>query len=83
MCYCRFLRSAGMLDQISARKFLEAARLTGDKMIFYTVYKFFEQRNIRTRGSAKFSPGLYYASNNHLMSSRQLLEAVDLFLINK
>ncbi|KAK2168546.1 hypothetical protein LSH36_16g11043 [Paralvinella palmiformis] len=53
----RFLRSAGMLDQISARKFLEAARLTGDKMIFYTVYKFFEQRNIRTRGSAKFSPG--------------------------
>ncbi|XP_013413178.2 regulator of MON1-CCZ1 complex [Lingula anatina] len=53
----RFIRSVGVVDTVSARKFLEAAKQTGDSMLFYTVYKFFEQRNIRMRQVSKFAPG--------------------------
>ncbi|XP_078071714.1 regulator of MON1-CCZ1 complex isoform X8 [Mustelus asterias] len=53
----RFVRSVGSHDNISARKFLDAARQTGDTMLFYTTFKFFEQRNQRLRGSSHFTPG--------------------------
>ncbi|XP_067833784.1 regulator of MON1-CCZ1 complex isoform X2 [Heptranchias perlo] len=53
----RFIRSVGGHDNISARKFLDAARQTGDAMLFYTTFKFFEQRNQRLRGSSHFTPG--------------------------
>ncbi|XP_078397310.1 regulator of MON1-CCZ1 complex isoform X1 [Cetorhinus maximus] len=53
----RFVRSVGSHDNISARKFLDAARQTGDAMLFYTTFKFFEQRNQRLRGSSHFTPG--------------------------
>ncbi|XP_072324638.1 regulator of MON1-CCZ1 complex isoform X4 [Scyliorhinus torazame] len=52
----RFVRSVGSHDNISARKFLDAARQTGDAMLFYTTFKFFEQRNQRLRGSSHFTP---------------------------
>ncbi len=51
------MRSVGAIDSMSARKFLDAANNTEDTMVFYTVFKFFEQRNIRLRGSAKFAAG--------------------------
>nr|CAD7567982.1 unnamed protein product [Timema californicum] len=35
----RFVRSTGSVDQVSARKFLEAAKLAGDATIFYAVYR--------------------------------------------
>ncbi|KAJ8375544.1 hypothetical protein SKAU_G00061240 [Synaphobranchus kaupii] len=53
----RFIRSVGGHDNISARKFLDAARQTKDQMLFYTIFRFFEQRNQRLRGSPIFTPG--------------------------
>ena len=42
---------------MSARKFLDAAQQTGDQMLFYTVFRCFQQRNQRLRGSPSFNPG--------------------------
>ena len=42
---------------MSARKFLDAAQQTGDHMLFYTVFRSFQQRNQRLRGSPSFNPG--------------------------
>lgn len=53
----RFIRSSGITDTVSSRKFLEAAMNTDDSQLFYTIFKFFEQRNFRMRGSPKFQPG--------------------------
>uniref|UniRef100_A0A3B4ABM7 Uncharacterized protein n=1 Tax=Periophthalmus magnuspinnatus TaxID=409849 RepID=A0A3B4ABM7_9GOBI len=53
----RFIRSVGGHDNISARKFLDAALQTGDQMLFYTVFRSFQQRNQRLRGSPVFNPG--------------------------
>lgn len=53
----RFVRGIGAQDTISARKFLEAAFNTGDKMTFYSIFKFFEQRNLRLRGRPQFPVG--------------------------
>lgn len=53
----RFIRSVGAIDTISARKFLDAAKNSQDHMLFYTVFKFFEQRNLRLRGNPKFTQG--------------------------
>ncbi|XP_053097706.1 regulator of MON1-CCZ1 complex isoform X2 [Pangasianodon hypophthalmus] len=53
----RFVRSVGGHDNVSARKFLDAARQTNDTMLFYTIFRFFEQRNLRLRGNPAFNPG--------------------------
>ena len=53
----RFVRGIGAQDTISARKFLEAASNTKDKMTFFSIFKFFEQRNVRLRGKPQFPPG--------------------------
>ncbi|MBN3284617.1 RMC1 protein, partial [Polyodon spathula] len=53
----RFIRGVGGHDSISARKFLDAARHTREEMLFYTIFRFFEQRNQRLRGSPHFTPG--------------------------
>ncbi|XP_019381858.1 PREDICTED: uncharacterized protein C18orf8 homolog isoform X2 [Gavialis gangeticus] len=53
----RFIRGIGGHDSISARKFLDAARQTEDNMLFYTIFRFFEQRNQRLRGNPSFTPG--------------------------
>lgn len=41
-------------DSLSARKYLEAAKKTNNPIVFYTVYTWFQQRNIRQRGSPDF-----------------------------
>jgi hypothetical protein len=51
------VRSTGAVDQVSARKFLEAAKSTGDPTTFFAVFRFFEQRNLRLKGSTTFSKG--------------------------
>ncbi|MBV95289.1 Uncharacterized protein C18orf8, partial [Eschrichtius robustus] len=53
----RFIRGIGGHDNISARKFLDAAKQTEDRMLFYTIFRFFEQRNQRLRGNPSFTPG--------------------------
>lgn len=46
-------------DNISARKYLEAAKKTNDSITFYTIYAWFQQRNMRTRGSPDFLKSIY------------------------
>lgn len=41
-------------DSISARKLLDAAEKSGDKMVFYTVYNFLLSRNCSLRGNSSF-----------------------------
>ncbi|XP_064605810.1 regulator of MON1-CCZ1 complex-like [Liolophura sinensis] len=53
----RFIRMIGAMDTVSSRKFLDAAMATEDNMLFYTVFKFFEQRNYRLRGNPRFPSG--------------------------
>lgn len=55
----RFIRSVNIVESVSSRKFLEAAMNTEDAMLFYTVFKFFEQRNVKMRGNPKFQPGMF------------------------
>ena len=54
----RFIQNHANIDSISARKFLEVAHNSGDTKLFYSVYKFFELRNLRIRGSPTFATGL-------------------------
>ena len=53
----RFARENLAAEQISARKFLEAAQNSQDSMVFYGVYKFFQLRNQRARGNPSFLKG--------------------------
>ncbi|XP_018058779.1 PREDICTED: uncharacterized protein C18orf8 [Atta colombica] len=53
----RYVRSVGMADQVSARKFLEAAKATDDATLFHSVFKFFEQRNLRLHNTTAFTKG--------------------------
>jgi hypothetical protein len=41
-------------DHLPARKYLEAAMKSKSDIMFYTIYTFFQQRNIKLRGSADF-----------------------------
>lgn len=50
----RLANSLAGADTLSARKYLEAAKKTNNPIIFYTVYTWFQQRNIRQRGSPDF-----------------------------
>lgn len=51
------VKATGLVDTVSARKFLEAAEKTDDRMLFFNVFSFFEERNLRLRGSGNFSRG--------------------------
>lgn len=42
-------------DQLPARKYLEAAYLTNDPIVFHSVFRLFELRNLRTRGYKEFN----------------------------
>lgn len=66
----RFIRSVGGHDNASARKFLDAAQQTGDQMLFYTVFRSFQQRNQRLRGSPAFNPGEH--CEEHVAHFKQL-----------
>ena len=52
----RYVRATEKVDTVSARQFLEAAANEDDRSIFYTVYKFFEERNVRLRKNPGFPP---------------------------
>lgn len=53
----RYIRNTGTVDNISARKFLECAMSTRDPLVFYAVFRFFEQRNLRLKGKPSFAKG--------------------------
>ncbi|RWS28618.1 uncharacterized protein B4U80_07231 [Leptotrombidium deliense] len=53
----RYVQRHGNVDNISARKFLEFALNSGDSRVFYSIFKFFEERNLRLRGSPSFVRG--------------------------
>lgn len=71
----RFIRGIGGHDNISARKFLDAAKQTEDHMLFYTIFRFFEQRNQRLRGNPSFTPGENTAARKMWGSTRRSLVA--------
>ncbi|KFM73575.1 hypothetical protein X975_20721, partial [Stegodyphus mimosarum] len=75
-----FIRSCGAIDSLSAPKYLAAAKLTEDTNIFYSVYKFFEQRNIRLRGAPDFETGEHCESYvkyfNSVFGTTSALETV-------
>ena len=48
------LASSNSSDGLPARKYLEAASRTNDALIFHSVFKFFQLRNLRLRGSTDF-----------------------------
>ncbi|CAK9806672.1 Regulator of MON1-CCZ1 complex [Anthophora plagiata] len=50
-----YVRSVGMVNQVSGRKFLEAAKATEDPMLFYSVFEFLKQRNSYLHDSAVFT----------------------------
>ncbi|KAL5276925.1 C18orf8 family protein [Megaselia abdita] len=50
----RIARTLPNSDNISARKYLEAAQKNGDPNIFHNVFKFFQQRNLKQRGKVDF-----------------------------
>lgn len=50
----RYVKATNKVDTVSSRQFLEAAANEDDKMLFYTVYKFFEERNVRLRNTRGF-----------------------------
>ncbi|XP_041484541.1 regulator of MON1-CCZ1 complex-like isoform X1 [Lytechinus variegatus] len=66
----RFLRSVGGAENASSRKFLEAALNADDDMLFYTVFKFFEQRNLRMRGNPLFAPGEHCEKFVHVFEQK-------------
>lgn len=50
----RFSIEMGLSDQLNPAKFLETAKDINDPLIYYEVFKFFEQRNIMLRGNPSF-----------------------------
>ena len=50
----RYIRSIGKTDVVSSRLFLDAAEKKKDKMLFHTVFKFFQERNLRLRKNPHF-----------------------------
>lgn len=68
----RFVLSTGSVDQVSARKFLDAAKSCGDPNVFIGVFKFFEQRNLRLKGTTAFAKGEHcdaYVKHYHSLCS--------------
>lgn len=55
----RLANSLTGAESLSARKYLEAAKKTNDSIVFYTVYTWFQQRNIRQRGSPDFLKSIF------------------------
>ena len=52
----RFAQTVGLTDTLTPRRTLEAAKDLKDPLIFYTVFKYFEERNLRLRGNSSFLP---------------------------
>ncbi|XP_017885541.1 regulator of MON1-CCZ1 complex [Ceratina calcarata] len=69
----RYVRSVGMVEQVSDRKFLEAAKATGDATLFYSVFKFFKQRSLCN--ATAFTKGERYQP--YIQHYKHLFEGMD------
>ena len=52
-----YLESNGNVDTVSARQFFARALEIGNSKLFYNIFRYFEYRNIRLRGSPAFVEG--------------------------
>jgi len=50
----RFGIQCGLGDSLNPGKFLETAKQLNDDFIYYDVFKYFEDRNVRLRNTAAF-----------------------------
>jgi hypothetical protein len=50
----RFAQSVGLSDSLTPRRVLDVTKDLNDSLIFYTVFKYFEERNMRLRGNPTF-----------------------------
>lgn len=77
----RYVRSVGMADQVSARKFLEVAKVKNDNLLFHSVFEFFEQRNMKLHNTTAFQKGehcqAYVQHYKHLFHSAESSSASD------
>ncbi|XP_067932281.1 regulator of MON1-CCZ1 complex-like [Watersipora subatra] len=64
----RYLRSVGLAHTILPRKFLGVAKESGDPDLFFIVYKFFEDINIKKYKVASFAPGDHCSEYEHHFS---------------
>ena len=53
----KFMQNNEIIDSAAPRKFLEAAAKSKDDMVFYTVFTFFQQRNLKMKKSSRFVVG--------------------------
>ena len=53
----KFMQANDFIDSAAPRKFLEAAAKSQDDMTFYTVFTFFQQRNLKMKKSSRFVVG--------------------------
>lgn len=53
----RFLATNQTLDSVSARKYLEYSLKSNDLILFYSVFRCFQERNQKLRGSYQFAKG--------------------------
>ncbi|ESN93055.1 hypothetical protein HELRODRAFT_165214 [Helobdella robusta] len=54
-----YAQTYDMIDNLSVRKWFDITMATNDKLLFYHVFNFFANRNLRLRGSTKFIACLY------------------------
>eukprot|EP00111_Clytia_hemisphaerica_P004587 TCONS_00013170-protein len=53
----KFMQSNDTIDSAAPRKFLSAAVKADDDMVFYTVFTFFQQRNLKLKKNSRFVVG--------------------------
>lgn len=61
----RYMESNQNLDSVSARKYLEYAFNSNNEQLFFAVFRCFEQRNLRLRGSKEFATGIVIIYYNY------------------
>lgn len=77
----RYIQLHGDVDSVSARKFLEFSMNSNDPVLFYLLYKFFQERNVRLRGSPEFAKGvLYYEVKVEKLTNRSAGEQCEVFV---
>jgi hypothetical protein len=71
----RYASQVGLADTIMACKFLETAKDASNPLIYFEVYRFFEERNIRLHRTATFKSDencdIYVKHFNSLFNSKQ------------
>lgn len=53
----KYMQTVDLIHSAAPRKFLEASTKMDDDMVFFTVFTFFQQRNVKLRKSSKFVRG--------------------------